>query len=395
MKIFWLAHYPVNDLEPELKDVSKITSHSAGWIVNLAKSLAQEPNIELHIIVSSAHIAYNQKIVKHNITFHVISYRLPFFNKGFPDFFPYDSFSWYRGLIKFGLKILNKSGADIVHAHGIEKGYSLLANKSGLTNITSIQGSMIKINKISPSFKAIAQIPIEKYCIRQNLHFGCRTNWDYNLIKLYNPTAKIYTLPEMINSVFFEKKWCPEDSRTIVFIGSIIKRKGIEILINAIVKVKEEVPTIKVVLIGGYTSKYYKIIQNKINKLKIEDNINFRGTLKSVEIANILSSSSLFVLPSLIDNSPNSLAEAMAVGMPCIASDVGGIPSMIEDGINGLLFKSKDSNELAKKILLVLNNEELSFKLAHNAKKIAYERNHKDNVVAQTINVYESILKAN
>jgi len=91
MKIFWLAPYPVHDLRPELKGLTKGGTNTSGWIVNLAKSLAQLPNIELHIITSCAHLPYDQEVKKHGINFHVIRYTLPLIKSGFPGFFPFDS----------------------------------------------------------------------------------------------------------------------------------------------------------------------------------------------------------------------------------------------------------------------------------------------------------------
>ena len=199
-------------------------------------------------------------------------------------------------------------------------------------------------------------------------------------------------MPEVINSAFFDKKWQPETDSTIVFVGGIMKRKGVEILIAAIKKVKLKIPSIKVKFIGGYSRKYHKYLTNKIDKYQLLENTVFLGTKRSHEIAQILSESTLFILPTLIDNSPNSLAEAMAVGMPCIASNVGGIPSMIDDGENGILFPSMDSDILAEKIIKTLSNKEFMIKIGKNAKRVAYERNYKDRVVEQTVRVYKEIL---
>lgn len=392
MVVFWLTSYPVSELTPELIINKKSSGHSASWVVNLSKKIATVPNVQLHIISSNAHIPYSQTIIKYNITFHVVKYTIPFINKGFPFYFPYDSITWYKGFIKEALKIIKNYKIDIIHAHGIEKGYSLLANKSGIRNITSIQGSMIAINKISPSFKALTQIPIERFCLKNNNNFGCRTNWDKNLVISFNKKAQIYYMPEMINSIFFSKHWLPENYNTIVFVGSVIERKGIEVLIDAISYARNEIVNLKIKLIGNYSKRYFEKIKNKLNTLCINENFSFLGTKSSNEIADILEKATLFVLPSLIENSPNSLAEAMAVGMPCIASDVGGIPSMIEDSVDGILFQNRNAKELSQKIVTLLSNRELCQKLANNARKKAYERNFEDNVIKQTISVYNSIV---
>ena len=75
----------------------------------------------------------------------------------------------------------------------------------------------------------------------------------------------------------------------------------------------------------------------------------------------------------------------MAVGMPCIAFNVGGIPSMMDDEENGLLFESKNSQELANKIMRIINDEKIRYKLAQNAEKKAYSRNSEKVVIYQII----------
>ena len=82
----------------------------------------------------------------------------------------------------------------------------------------------------------------------------------------------------------------------------------------------------------------------------------------------------------------------MAVGMPCVASNVGGIPSMIDDGKNGVLFHTKNAGMLAEKIIEILSNKEFMKRIGKEAKKVAYERNYKDVVVNQTIKVYKEII---
>ena len=392
MKILWLCQYPIKLLIPELQIIRNKDSHSSSWIVNLSKALGNEDYIELHILTSSAHIPFTQTIKKLGITFHVVKYSLPFFRRGFPEIFPYDSLTWYHGFINKGLKIIKEIKPDLIHAHGIEKGFSLLALKSGIKNVTSIQGSLLLCFKYTPSFKSFAQIPIEKYCLKNNHNFGCRTNWDKDLVISINSNAKVYYMPENIGTIYFTKTWQPDNKHTLVFVGSVIKRKGVEILIAAIKKVRLKIPNIKVKLIGGYSKKYQKYLINIIDKLQLSKNIEFLGRRDSEEIAEILSKSTAFVLPTLIDNSPNSLAEAMAVGMPCVASNVGGIPSIIDDGKNGVLFTSENSDILAYKIINTLSNKELMNKISKEAKKTAYEKNYNDNVVKQTIKVYKEII---
>ena len=119
--------------------------------------------------------------------------------------------------------------------------------------------------------------------------------------------------------------------------------------------------------------------------------ITFLGKLNSEQIADKMVSSDLFVHPSHVDNSPNSISEAMMVGMPVIATNVGGIPSLIKNRGNGLLFQDGDSLDLASKILELSENKELSKRLGENARDTSLERHDKEKVIEDLLTVYRSL----
>src|SRR5206468_524360 len=100
-------------------------------------------------------------------------------------------------------------------------------------------------------------------------------------------------------------------------------------------------------------------------------NLEFLGLKGAEEIAKCHLDAQVFVLPSENENSPNALAEAMVSGMPVIATRVGGIPSMIEDGKTGLLVALNNHIELAEKIVYLLTHRDERRRLGDNAKAVA------------------------
>ena len=100
------------------------------------------------------------------------------------------------------------------------------------------------------------------------------------------------------------------------------------------------------------------------------------------------------MLPSRNENSPNALAEAMIVGLPVLASDVGGIPDMIDDGVTGFLFPSEDEAALAEKLLLLIRNDELSVLMGARARQAARPRHRPEHVAELTVNAYREILNS-
>jgi len=392
MKIAWLAPYPINLLIPELKTNKNVSGHAASWVANLSNELASQKNVELHIITHVSGIPHSQVIKKDNITFHVIRYCFPFTSKGFPPYLPLNVLTWYKGFTCKALKILERIEPDIVHAHGTENAFALTACKSGLPSLTSIQGIIVEYNKISPSLSYRFQIPIESYTIKKNRNFGCRTEWDKSFVLRINPNANIFYVPEAIGNLFFKHKWGRTNPFSVLFVGYLSKRKGIEVLLRSISMAKRKFSQIVLKVVGSGSEKYLRYLMELTRQLDIEKNVEWLGSRGAEEIAGYLCGSTIFVLPTFIDNSPNSLAEAMTVGTPSIASRVGGVPSMIEDGVNGLLVESNNAEELAAKIIVLLGNEEMQVELSKNARATALRRNHPQQVAETVIDVYNAII---
>jgi len=392
VKIAWLAPYPIGLLSPELKSNISTSGHAASWIVNLSNELVKENNVELHIITHSAGIPYSQKITKNKIVFHITRYCFPFTNKGFPSYLPYNAITWYRGFTGMALKILEKINPDIVHAHGTENAFALTACKSGLPSLTSIQGIIEECNKISPSLFYRFQVPVENYVVKNNKNFGCRTDWDKNFVLRINPAANVFYVPEAIGNIFFKYNWNRCKNPTVLFVGYLSKRKGIEILLKSMSIVKKKIPQIILKVAGSCSQKYLKYLECLVRQLGIEKNLAWLGPQYPREIAMHLSKATVFVLPTFIDNSPNSLAEAMAVGTPCIASSVGGVSSMIKDGVDGLLVECNNAEKLAAKIITLLGDEEMQSKLSISARSTALQRNLPQQVVKTVTDVYNTII---
>ncbi len=392
MKIAWLSQYNVFKLLPEIKLNREVILHNSSWIHSLSEQLGLKKEIELHIITYSHLVDQSQTIIKNGIYFHVIKYSFPFTNRGFPWYLPFDKLSGYYSFAKAARKIINEIRPDVVHVHGTEGGYFTPAAKKNIPYIISIQGIISEIMKIEPTIAGLLQIPFEDHAIKKATYFGCRTNFDSGFVKKKNRDAIIFDLPEAMNSVFFENDWKPLPELSLLFVGSIMKRKGIEDLIQSINKLKVSFPDIRLKVIGSGTKKYTDYLKQIVEKKALLSNVFWLGARSPIEIASELSKSTLFVLPSLMDNSPNCLAEAMAVGVPCIATKVGGIPSMVTDKIDGMLFEKHDVNKLVDIIQLLVRDKELQKKLSVNAKAKAFQRNYPPNVAEKYIEVYKSLV---
>jgi len=116
------------------------------------------------------------------------------------------------------------------------------------------------------------------------------------------------------------------------------------------------------------------------------------GQMDAEALVKELCKAHVFVSASYIDNSPNSVGEAQLVGMPVISSYTGGVPSMIEEGKNGLFFPTGDVPLLVKRIKTIFENNTLAMKLGKNARLAAKKRHDSKTIINAQLAAYESIL---
>lgn len=391
MKVVWLCPYPINEFASSIKFTKKCNIHPAPWIKNLAKKLSSIPLFELHIITYNNCIKKNVFFIKENVYYHVLRHSFPLTNYNFPSFLPLDRLFWFPFLRQKIKKTILKINPDIIHSFGTETPYSLVPITLKYPHFISIQGIINDVYKYQKAVPYFFQKRIETYCIKNNKNFGCRTEYDKSYIQKINQYAKIYYFPEMISDIYFQTKWKCTQNHSIVFVGSIIKRKGIEELITAVNILKKTYTDIHLHIVGNGSKKYVDYCKGLIQQYNIAPNITFYGFLESTNIAKLLLESRIFILPSHVDNSPNSLCEAMAVGIPVIASRIGGIPSLITDYYDGLLFEKGNIDQLSKKIAELFDNETLAISLSQNARISALSRHTSSVVIESTTGIYKDI----
>lgn len=153
----------------------------------------------------------------------------------------------------------------------------------------------------------------------------------------------------------------------ILFLSWLDKNKGIYELIDAVKMLKTNRTDFKV-LIAGMGEAYQGVIY-KIESENLHDCIELYGWAIGDNKIEVLRKSDIFVLPSYFEGFPNSLMEAMAAGKACIATNVGSIPDMITNKINGLIIEQKNSVDLFEKINYLLDNPEFRIQLSHNARE--------------------------
>ena len=123
--------------------------------------------------------------------------------------------------------------------------------------------------------------------------------------------------------------------------------------------------------------------------------IEFLGKLSAAEIVGQLCASNIYVHPSYMENSPNSVCEAMALGMPVIATNVGGTSSILDDGVEGVLVQEGEPYSMAAAIVNLSDNYENAIKLGANAKRKAIKRHEPNGIVRSLMEIYDDIANGN
>lgn len=256
-----------------------------------------------------------------------------------------------------------------------------------------------------------------------------RTEWDKFYTREWNPEANYYNMNETLRRDFYGVAW---DKKSCIPHSIFLSQgdypiKGLHYMLKALPAIVARYPDTRVYVAGNSVVKY-KTFKQKLKisaygkylrKLMRENDLNnrviFLGRLDSARMKEQYLKSSLFVCCSSIENSPNSLGEAMLLGMPCVSADVGGIPSMFSDGEDGILYegfrspKNKYDNtcntktnsaeqleiiskRLANAVVSIWKDEERMESYCKNARKHA-ERNHnRERNYAKMTEIYTKII---
>ena len=170
--------------------------------------------------------------------------------------------------------------------------------------------------------------------------------------------------------------------------------KGFEYLVAAHAHALEEFPRLRLVLVGDGDERGR--LEERVRALEIADSVRFAGTAARDEIPAYLSAADIVVVPSVryegyVDGLPNVALEAMAAGRPLVATDVGGLPELVRQGITGVLVAEKDPSALADGILELARDPDLRERLGAEARREICEERSWESVGRRYVELYEVV----
>lgn len=412
MNVLWV----VNTIFPEVaKHFGMPEPVHGGWMYALAGDLSRNSNIKLGVVT-----VYNGKDFE-VIDTGVIKYYLIPSSKRRSSV---QNSDWQ--------KVVHEFNPDLVHIHGTEYSYGmeLMDTAPELKYLVSIQGLVsvyyryyfagINIKDIlsNITFRDLVRrdtlfhakekfhrrgLTEIEYIKRAKIIIG-RTDWDRSHVNAIRPDVPYYFCNESLREEFYSKRTWNIDQckRHSIFLSQCTYPiKGLHQVLKAVAILIPEFPNIKIFIagsniiaadswmqrirLGGYGS----YIKRMVSSLGLQNHIVFTGILDAKQMRDAQLRTHVFVCPSSIENSPNSLGEAQILGVPSVATYSGGIPSMVKDRDTALLYRFEEFEMLADILRKIFTNDEIASRLSLLGKKEAEIRHDKKKNLERMLLCYE------
>lgn len=179
----------------------------------------------------------------------------------------------------------------------------------------------------------------------------------------------------------------------VLYAGNLHSKKGVPDLIRSAVYIRQEYPDMKFIITGSGLTEMY--LRRLVHRLNLDKNVSFVGHLDQTKLLGYYQNATVCVLPSYHEGLPTTLLEAMACGIPTVATDIGGNSEVVVDGETGFLTPPHAPPKLAEAILRLLGDEQLRKTMAINARKRAEERYDWDIITSKIEECYISAIARN
>ncbi len=420
MRVLWITYDLFNSIDSLV--IGKPT-FGRPWVESLFSHIKNIPELTI-AIATPVENSTNQKLTLNDSCYYIFEKKSN------------EKYSKISSKMRDGyMSILEDFKPDLIHIHGTEINLGLLKQytNNNIPIVCSIQGIIppcfdyLKLSIANVKYRRFKSlkniigrggidgalrkwkkyIPVEKEIFRSNFYFIGRTDWDKSYVSIYNPNAMYFTGEEILRKEFYNTNWNIDTcNRHSIFISSsAYALKGFHVLLKAVGILKKKYPNIKVisplsslrndrskVVDFLFSEDYNRFLKKEIDRLDLSEHIILKGHLSAEQMANEYKNAHVFALPSFLENSPNSLGEAMIIGTPSIVSLTGGVPSLINNEIDALSFPINDHIMLAYQIDRIFSNDDLALNLSNNAKVVSSKRYNVESVVKQYSNIYKAII---
>lgn len=421
MRVLWLCNVMLPKIAESLQ---KPAINIGGWLVSLSDDLLNCDDINLTICFPMNDSTKTIRGTLGKLTYY------GFKQKGI-------SSTDYNPLLELEFSnIIKDEKPDIIHIFGTEYPHTLgmvkcaeklnvidkvVINIQGLISICAkhylanlpchvIHGFTIKeiikrsnINRQCKDFKKRGTFEID--ALKRAKHVIGRTDWDRACTTQINPEIQYHFCNETLRGEFYKHTWDLEKcEKYSIFISQPdYPIKGFHFILEAMPEIIKRYPTARIFATGNNylrqsniiekikVSSYQKHIKRLIIKNGVQNNITFLGNLNEKQMCDRFLKSHVFVSGSTIENSSNSICEAMILGVPVVSSYVGGIPNLIHHGESGYFYQHDAPYMLANYVCSIFENNEIALQFSQNARKFAQQLHNRSIILRTMLAVYDKI----
>jgi glycosyltransferase involved in cell wall biosynthesis len=283
--------------------------------------------------------------------------------------------------------VVKKINPDIVHIQTIFLALSGLLIKKFLRKPYVVYGRGSDVY-LPWRFKNLISKPILKTA---DGVIGLTEDMKSEIQKIWN--REVFVIPngidlkrfDNLSKEYLRSKLERNEEKIILFVGTLRPVKGLKYLIEAMKIITDKSKNSRLFIVGDGEERGY--LENLVRNLNLEKYVKFVEKVPNEEVPEYMAASDVFVLPSLSEGFPVTVVEAMASGLPIVATDVRGLSEIIKNGENGFLVEPKNSIEIAEKVLLLLEDDELRRRISRNNKE-EVKRYSWENIVENLEEVY-------
>jgi glycosyltransferase involved in cell wall biosynthesis len=377
MRVAILGDYPIVE--------GKVDGGVQAVIFYLIKELARIRDLDVHVITCKREIDQDKSLYQDGVNIHFLT--------------SMDRLNLVTGYAADKKKIQQKVEEihpDLIHAQNAGK-YGYIGLNLGYPAVITLHGILREDSKYFPTFRdrvrmMLNSLLIEKYCVKNSKHIIVISNYvtEYfkDLIK-----GNTYYIPNPVDEKFFGLNTDGINNR-LLFAGKVQKRKGLLYLLQALHEVNKVNKGLDFSLhIAGVIEdeRYFYSLQDYVCSNNLEDKVKFLGLLREDELIKEYKECSVLLLTSYQETAPMVIIQAMAAGKPVVATNVGGVSDLIEDGETGFLINCDDIMGLVDKINLLLGNPEKRRIMGSKARKKAKQEFRASVIAQKTYEVYSYI----
>lgn len=413
VRVLWTSNIV---LPAAAESLGLATTPFGGWISTMVDRLSELPEFQIGVAMRAEVAEYQHLRVGRVDYFALPRRRLNRFDVRQGD--------CERALSAFNPDILHVEGAEMRYARRFLESWSgpkLLSMQGVINGIAPYEfGRLPILQMLSPRAPRVAatvlalflshrlrflpRLKHERASMACADHIMGRTLWDKAQASALAPHASYHACSRILRPPFYSGRWRGLDcERHTIFIGNCsVPRKGAHVALRALALLRRDFPDVRLYIAGQDPLSlprtsikrhigYPMYLRRLIKTLGLEDCVEFTGMLQTEEMVSRMARSHVCLMCSMIENSPNTLAEAMILGVPTVSAFCGGVPSMATDEHDALFYRADDAVMLAYQVGRIFRDDAFASRLSSSAQRRAQDTHDPQRNFEDLLRAYASI----